>query len=129
MKKYLFSFVILFSAFFSMKGQKDNCGKIVPTSENEDFISVPIIYCMQDDKQIVYVKEKLKEFSLEIFDRWGNLIAKSDKEDFSLSAETTKKTHIENYATYIYRIRLVTLKGEKQELTGHLIITNECCSG
>ncbi len=67
------------------------------------------------------IDEEFSEFSVEIFNRWGQLIYHSNDQYFAWKGE--EKT-TETLNTYVYKINGATIGGGKVEKTGTLTVVN-----
>ena len=64
----------------------------------------------------------IKEFEMTIFDRWGNLIYKTDDIDKPWDGKANKGNEIAQTDEYIYLIQATDFKGGKNKYSGHVTL-------
>ena len=64
----------------------------------------------------------IKEFEMTIFDRWGNLIYKTDDIDKPWDGKVNKGNEIAQADEYIYLIQATDFKGGKNKYSGHVTL-------
>lgn len=108
----------------SLGGCSDTAVNCVTISPEYTFY-IPNAFTPDDDNlnNIFIPKgQNIAEFSMRIFDRWGNMIFKSSSLNEGWDGKVMGKSEVAQQDVYVYHIELKDKKGQKHRYIGHVTI-------
>jgi|GEM_PF-6574544 len=95
----------------------------------ELLIELPNVWCAESPLLSDSMAGLVANFKLELFDRWGNLIAgSSDARQAFDKMSISEKYRPRDYDTIIFRMTF-TVNGEQRKHIGHVMISHNCNCG
>lgn len=101
-----------------------------PLPDTTVFVIQPTTFQLASGEPFFRWIEKPDTFEFLMFDRWGEIVAKSEKPDFKIDdALLDNKPPLRISDTYLYIVRL-SFKGKPEQVYRvHVVYTGKYCSG